>query len=85
MSIADATAAIGGSLEAQDFASDMYVPIETLRQRIGDRGHPPRQLLGGDVELNQITLRVNSVDNVRKTADLVRKMLSVEPDRRRKW
>ena len=30
------TAAIGGSLAAQDFTSDVYIPISTLRQRIGD-------------------------------------------------
>jgi putative ABC transport system permease protein len=30
------TAAIGGSLEAQDFNTDIYTPITTMRQRIGD-------------------------------------------------
>jgi|GEM_PF-2356320 len=30
------TAAIGGSLSAQDFSEDMYIPISTLQQRIGD-------------------------------------------------
>jgi putative ABC transport system permease protein len=30
------TAAIGGSLEAQDFSSDVYIPISTMRQRVGD-------------------------------------------------
>ena len=29
-------AAVGGSLEAQDFNTDIYIPISTLRQRIGD-------------------------------------------------
>ncbi len=31
-----ATAAVGGSLAAQDFSKDVYVPITTLRSRIGD-------------------------------------------------
>ena len=30
------TAAIGGSLDAQDFNTDIYIPITTMRQRIGD-------------------------------------------------
>ncbi len=30
------TAAIGGSLDAQDFSNDVYIPISTMRQRIGD-------------------------------------------------
>ena len=30
------TAAIGGSLDAQDFNTDIYIPISTMRQRIGD-------------------------------------------------
>ncbi len=68
------TAAIGGSLAAQDFSEDVYVPISTLQQRIGDfiitrRGS---SFNAERVELNQITLRVDSVDNVRPVADLVR-------------
>jgi putative ABC transport system permease protein len=73
------TAAIGGSLEAQDFASDVYIPISTLRLRVGDLVFTRR---GGtfsaeQIELNQITLRVNDVSQVRATADLVRKTLGV--------
>src|SRR5262249_48798892 len=76
------TAAIGGSLEAQDFNSDIYIPISTLRQRIGDfiytrRGSSRTTEI---VELNQITLRVNSIKDVRATADLVRKTLRVPED-----
>jgi putative ABC transport system permease protein len=68
------TAAIGGSLSAQDFSEDVYIPISTLRQRIGDfivtrRGSTFSVEV---VELNQITLRVDSIKNVRPTADLVR-------------
>ena len=73
------TAAIGGSLEAQDFNSDVYIPISTLRQRIGDFVYTRRgsSRTSEIVELNQITLRVDSVENVRATADLVRKTLRV--------
>ncbi len=31
------SAAIGGSLEGRDFNSDIYIPLDTFRQRIGDR------------------------------------------------
>jgi len=73
------TAAIGGSLEAQDFNTDIYIPISTLRQRLGDfiytrRGSSRTTEI---VQLNQATLRVHSVKEVRATADLVRKSLHV--------
>src|SRR3954470_938121 len=73
------TAAIGGSLEAQDFNTDIYIPISRLRQRVGYIFYTRRgsSRTAEIVELNQITLRVSSVKNVRATADLVRKTLRV--------
>ena len=73
------TAAIGGSLSAQDFSEDVYIPISTLRQRVGDfivtrRGSTFSVEV---VELNQITLRIDSIKNVRPTADLVRMTLGL--------
>ncbi len=72
------TASIGGSLEAQDFSNDVYIPISTMRQRVGDivvtRGSGSFE--GEILELNQITLRVNHVDNVLRTAELVKDTLS---------
>ena len=69
----NATAAIGGSLDSQDFSNDMYIPISTCRQRIGDivvtRGSGSFE--GEILELNQITIRVDGVDNVIKTQTLV--------------
>ena len=71
------TAAIGGSLDAQDFSSDVYIPITTLQKRIGDtvimRRSGSRE--GENIELNQITLRVDDVDNVMRTAELVKATL----------
>ena len=71
------TAAIGGSLAAQDFSQDVYIPISTLRRRIGDtvvvRRSGSRE--GESIQLNQITLRIDDVDNVIQTADLVEKTL----------
>ena len=80
------TAAIGGSLEAQDFGSDVYIPISTLRQRVGDFVMTRRgsQFSVEIVELNQITLRIDSVENIRPTADLVRRTLGLPEDTRNK-
>lgn len=73
-----ATAAIGGSLEAQDFSNDVYIPISTLRRRIGDSVITRRSgsFEGEIVELNQITLRVRDISQVLPTADLVKTTLS---------
>ncbi|WP_254507293.1 ABC transporter permease [Anatilimnocola floriformis] len=78
------TAAIGGSLDAQDFGADIYVPISTLRQRVGDFVTTRRgsSMTTEIVELNQITLRIDSVENVPETADLVRSILHVKDDSR---
>jgi putative ABC transport system permease protein len=73
-----ATAAIGGSLEAQDFSQDVYIPISTLEQRIGDYVITRRSgsFEGEIVELNQITLRVSGVENVLPTAEVVKATLA---------
>jgi putative ABC transport system permease protein len=78
-----ATAAIGGSLAAQDFSEDVYIPITTMRQRIGDfvvtrRGSTFNVEI---VELNQVTLRVDSIRHVRPIAELVRATLGLPPEK----
>jgi putative ABC transport system permease protein len=75
----DPTAAIGGSFAAQDFTHDVYIPITTLWSRIGDVVVTRRSgsVQGEEVELSQITLRVDDVDQVMETADLVR--VTLEP------
>jgi putative ABC transport system permease protein len=72
------SAGIGGSLAAEDFAADIYVPISTVWQRIGDMVMTGRT---GSfeielVELNQITLSVKDVSQVMQTADIVRETLA---------
>lgn len=73
------TAGIGGSLAAQEFNSDVYIPISTLWQRVGDRVFTSRggSREGEIIELSQITLRVDDVSNVTRTADLVTDTLSL--------
>jgi putative ABC transport system permease protein len=78
-----AMAGIGGSLAAQDFASDVYIPITTLWSRIGDLIYTRR---GGSregewLELSQITIRVRDTDDVMATGDLVRQTLAERHDR----
>lgn len=72
-----AMAGIGGSLAAQDFSNDVYIPISTLWQRIGDAVVVRRSgsFEGEIVELSQITLRVNDVENVIETSDLVKETI----------
>ncbi len=73
------TAGIGGSLAAQDFSSDVYIPIETLRTRIGDLVVTRRSgsFEGEMVQLSQITLRVDKVEHVMETAELVKQTLAL--------
>ena len=80
----NATAAIGGSLAAQDFSLDVYIPITTMQLRMGDR---EMKRTGGsfsvkEFELSQITVRVADVENVPRTAELVEATLfSTSPNR----
>ena len=78
----NASAAVGGSLEAQDFASDIYIPISTLRQRIGDTIVTRRgsQFSAETVELNQITIRVRKQADMKKTAAMPRRCTSNSRD-----
>ena len=73
----DPTAAIGGSLDSQDFNFDVYIPLRTLKARIGDmlfsRSAGSRE--AEIVELNQITLSVDDLAHVEETADIVHTLL----------
>ena len=69
----NATAAIGGSLASQDFSRDIYIPITTMRLRMGDL---EQRRSGGSFsakkfELTQITAQVADVADVPRTASLV--------------
>ena len=80
----NATAAIGGSLASQDFSLDVYIPITTMRVRLGDE---VTKRAGGSFsrkqfELSQITVQVKDVDDVPQTAELVEATLRrKKPDR----
>ncbi len=72
------SAAIGGSLDSQDFSHDIYIPISELWSRIGDTVVVRRSgsIEGETLELNQITLRIDAVRNVLATAEIVKATLA---------
>jgi len=72
------TAGIGGSLEAQDFSRDVYVPIETLWLRVGDLVFTQRSgsFEGERVQLSQITLQAIDVKHVVETAEIIKATLA---------
>ena len=76
------SAAIGGSMEAQSFKDDIYIPIKTLQQRIGDTvvRRAGGSFSGEEIQLNQITLTVRDVEDVKSTASLVEDALKSHDD-----
>ena len=76
------TAGIGGSLAAQEFDYDVYVPISTLWTRIGDQIATRRSgsFESEIVELTQVTLRIDKVEDVLPTAKVVRHTLAMFHD-----
>ncbi|MEM9352749.1 MAG: ABC transporter permease [Planctomycetota bacterium] len=69
----NSSAGIGGSLAAEDYSYDVYIPITTLWRRIGDMVivTKPGTFQRDIVEVSQITLRVEDRNLVLPTADLV--------------
>src|SRR5690606_25845229 len=72
------SAGIGGSMSAQDFNLDVYIPLATLRARIGDMVVTSRagSREGEQVELSQITVTVRDLEQVDETADIIRALLA---------
>jgi putative ABC transport system permease protein len=68
-----ASAAIGGSLAAQDFNRDVYIPLNTCRLRFGEKIINMRSgsMEAEETQLSQITLQVGSIPEVRPTATIV--------------
>ena len=74
----DPSAGIGGSFTGQDFDLDVYIPISTLWSRIGDLVVTRRSgsFEGEILELSQATLRIDEVEHVMETADLIKDTLA---------
>ena len=73
----EASAAIGGSMSGQDYNNDVYIPLETMRARMGDLDidRTTGSFSAEQIELNQITLKINDKDRVEQTADVIRESL----------
>src|SRR5262249_44909302 len=68
------SAGIGSSLSAQDYNRDAYIPFATDQVRFGKIliyfGSGTRQL--ERLEVSQLTVAVDSMENVKKTAEIIR-------------
>ena len=71
------TAAIGGSLASQDYNMDVYIPLTTLRARIGDMVSTSRSgsREGEIVQLSQITIGLKNMDAVEETSAIISSLL----------
>jgi putative ABC transport system permease protein len=72
-----ASAAIGGSLDARDYNLDAYIPLQTLRKRVGDlvMKRVGGEFQGEQVELSQITVEVNNIEDVDEAAAIIESLL----------
>jgi len=73
-----ATSGVGGSFAGQDFSKDVYIPIETFWKRITDMivTRTSSSFEREYLELSQITLQLNSKDDVEDTAKNVERILN---------
>jgi putative ABC transport system permease protein len=67
------SAGIGGSLAAQDFNKDVYIPLNTCKLRFGEKIIDNRSgsMQAEETQLSQITLQVNAISDVLPTVPLV--------------
>ena len=67
------SASIGSSLEGRDYNLDVYIPLPTLRSRIGDQvvTSGSGSLEGELVQLSQITLTVGDISDVEEAAEII--------------
>ncbi|MEO1498766.1 MAG: ABC transporter permease [Planctomycetota bacterium] len=72
-----ASAGVGGSLAAEDYSKDVYIPLRTMWRRLGDQiiQIQPGQFRRDLIEVSQVTLRVREPAEVVRTADVVRNTL----------
>lgn len=72
-----ASAAIGGSLDSRDYNLDAYIPLQTMRQRVGDlvMRRVGGEFQGEQVELSQITIEMDDVQDVDEAAAIIELLL----------
>jgi putative ABC transport system permease protein len=71
------TEQIGGGLPARDYNSEVCIPLDTFRARVGDHILTGRSggIEGEIVQLSQVTLTVSDLGQVEQTAQAVRTLL----------
>jgi putative ABC transport system permease protein len=71
------SAGTGSSLAAQDFNKDVYIPLTTDRARFGEVLTNEKQgsYTAEKIELSQITVTVDAIENVKRTAQALDSML----------
>ncbi len=71
-------AAVGSSLDSQDFTDDIYIPITAFWQRIGDwtmeRSAGAR--INEQIEISQITFRVSEMEQVMPTSSAIQSIMA---------
>ncbi len=72
-----ASSGMGGSLIAQDFNRDVYIPLTTDRARFGEllTNEKPGVFIAEKIELSQVTVTVDAMENVKRTAEAIDSML----------
>ena len=70
-----ATAVAGNGVTSQDYNRDVYIPLNTCRVRFGERILELRsgRFSAEETELTQLTIQVNSIDEVTPTATVLAK------------
>ena len=71
------SAGVGGSLSAQDYNRDVYMPFATDQVRFGKMliTEKPGAIQAERLELSQITVAVDTMEHVKKTAEIIRGLL----------
>jgi putative ABC transport system permease protein len=71
------SAGIGSSLSAQDYNRDVYIPFNTDQVRFGKTliSWRPGSMQAEKLELSQLTIAVDQMEHVKKTAELVQAVL----------
>jgi len=71
------SAGTGSSLAAQDFNKDVCIPLSTNRARFGEVISTEKQgsFTAERIELSQVTVAVDAMENVKRTAEALQSML----------
>lgn len=71
------SAAIGGSLDSRNYNLDAYIPLKTMRHRVGDlvMRRVGGEFQGEQVELSQITVELKDIKQVDETAQIIETLL----------